>query len=435
MRVLFVSPDVVGERMAGPGIRAWELAHALAARHDVTLAAPGLDRASETVELIRSGQQPWAPLLVRHDVVITQFLTVPLLTALLRVRTARLVIDAYVPMTLESLEMNRSAPPAQRRERAKTLVGAETLALRAADAVLCASEQQRDLWLGALLALGRLTPEVYARSSDLRDLIDVVPFGLPDSPPERLTVGPRELFGLPPEAVVTLWGGGVWDWFDPLTVIEAVARVREHEPRLHLVFMGLQHPDRAATRTPMGERAVALLERTGLAGTGAHVREGWLPYAERGSWLLDADVTVSANLAIAENRFAFRTRVLDSLWAGRPAVLSVGDPLGEAGARAGWAALVDVGDVTGWAQALARLANPDVRAPMGRAAVTAAEAYRWGAVGQRLERLLLALEDRAPSLTSLGTARAAAGFLAHGSRSVLLDTGARGALRRLRGGA
>ncbi|HNP73643.1 MAG TPA: hypothetical protein PKK15_21190, partial [Kouleothrix sp.] len=39
-RVLFVSTDVVGPDMAGPGIRAWELAHALAAQCDVTLAAP-----------------------------------------------------------------------------------------------------------------------------------------------------------------------------------------------------------------------------------------------------------------------------------------------------------------------------------------------------------------------------------------------------------
>ena len=39
-RVLFISPDVVGPRMAGSGIRAWNLSRVLATHCDVTLAAP-----------------------------------------------------------------------------------------------------------------------------------------------------------------------------------------------------------------------------------------------------------------------------------------------------------------------------------------------------------------------------------------------------------
>ena len=40
-RVLIISTDIVGPAMAGPGIRAWELARALSAECTVTLAAPG----------------------------------------------------------------------------------------------------------------------------------------------------------------------------------------------------------------------------------------------------------------------------------------------------------------------------------------------------------------------------------------------------------
>ena len=45
--VLVLSSEPVGERMAGPAIRAAELARALAAEHDVTLAAPAPSRAPE----------------------------------------------------------------------------------------------------------------------------------------------------------------------------------------------------------------------------------------------------------------------------------------------------------------------------------------------------------------------------------------------------
>ena len=39
-RLLIISPDVVAEKMAGPGIRYWEMSRALARYFDVTLAIP-----------------------------------------------------------------------------------------------------------------------------------------------------------------------------------------------------------------------------------------------------------------------------------------------------------------------------------------------------------------------------------------------------------
>ena len=48
--------------------------------------------------------------------------------------------------------------------------------------------------------------------------------------------------------------------------------------------------------------------------------DGWVPYAERGAWLAEADIGVSAHFDDIETRFAFRTRLLDYLWAGLPIV-------------------------------------------------------------------------------------------------------------------
>ena len=48
-----------------------------------------------------------------------------------------------------------------------------------------ASAEQRDYWLGALTAFGRLSPEAYADDRTLRRLIDLAPFGLSSAPPEH----------------------------------------------------------------------------------------------------------------------------------------------------------------------------------------------------------------------------------------------------------
>jgi hypothetical protein len=74
--------------------------------------------------------------------------------------------------------------PAARREAAQAnALRALHDQLRVGDFFLCASERQRDYWLGWLEALGRVNPRTHGADPDLRGLIDVVPFGVPSEPP------------------------------------------------------------------------------------------------------------------------------------------------------------------------------------------------------------------------------------------------------------
>ena len=77
----------------------------------------------------------------------------------------------------------------------------------------------------------RSTRATYAADPTLRQLIDVVPFGLPSHRPRH---DHQVLKGVHPNVadddLVVLWGGGVWDWFDPLSVVEAFAIVVERVP-------------------------------------------------------------------------------------------------------------------------------------------------------------------------------------------------------------
>src|SRR5204863_1726396 len=109
--------------------------------------------------------------------------------------------------------------------------------VRRADWFLCASERQRDFWLGALAALGRVNPATYGVDPTLRSLIDVVPFGIADEPPVRSGPGCRGVVpGIGPDDRLVLWGGGIWNWFDPLTLLHAVAGLRGDVPNVRLVF-------------------------------------------------------------------------------------------------------------------------------------------------------------------------------------------------------
>ena len=168
--------------------------------------------------------------------------------------------------------------------------------------------------------------------------------------------------GIGVDDTVLIWGGGIWDWLDPLTVIRAMAEVRAARPDVKLFFLGHQHPNPADVPVmPMYDRAVALAKELGLYGETVFFNDRWVPYEERGSYLLEADLGISAHQEHVETRFAFRTRLLDYIWAGLPMVVTGGDTLAELVAARGLGAVVPVGDVAGFARAILELLSEDDR--------------------------------------------------------------------------
>jgi hypothetical protein len=133
----------------------------------------------------------------------------------------------------------------------------------------------------------------------------------------------------------------------------------------------------------------SLEEARAMAGPRVHFVEQWVDYAERGAWLLDADLAVSAHKPSLEAELAFRTRLLDCLWASLPAACTSGDVLAAEGEEQGWARTAPPGDVEALARAMASLCDPAANARARDAARAAAAGRTW----QRSADTLLALLD------------------------------------------
>jgi glycosyltransferase involved in cell wall biosynthesis len=392
-RVLVVSNDHVGSRMAGPGIRSLRFATELADEHDVTLVVPfETDLEIESVRIVQDN--PWDPRRMSdrvraHDVVVAQKLPVATMRRLARSETVA-IYDLYAPVTIEALAQGshraRGQPPITHRLNAVI----QELTLSYGDAFVCASEKQRDLWLGALLALGRIDQDAYDVDASIRRLVDVVPFGVEPAPPSA--TGPvlkGVVPGIGPDDRVLLWGGGIWDWLDPLTVIRAVERLTQGRDDVRLFFLGLRHPNPGVLQMEMERRALALADELGLRDRVVFFNEGWVPYGERGAYLLEADIGVSAHFDDLETRFAYRTRLLDCIWARLPIVTTAGDAIGELVHSRGLGRTVGFEDVGGWVAAIEALLDDEAerRAIAGRSAAVSSE-LAWPRAVEPLRRLI-----------------------------------------------
>jgi glycosyltransferase involved in cell wall biosynthesis len=364
-RVLIISHEAPGPEMAGPAIRYWHLAEALADEHIVCLAVPDrpllTGEGFEVVGYQRQGGAPLPALAAEADVLLVMGFLLhryPFLA-----ETGRpLVVDLYDPFILENLEIHRDRElDDQARIHAFNLAVLNEQ-LRRGDFFLCAHESQRDFWLGMLAANGRINPYTLADDTTLRGLIDQVPFGLPAEPPQHRRQVLKGVWpGIGRDDQVIYWGGGIWEWFDPLTAIRAVAEVAEVRPNVRLFFSGARHTNPDVPPMRMAAAARALADRMGLTDRLVFFND-WVPYAERENYLLEADVGISLHFEHLETRFSFRTRLLDYIWAGLPMVISSGDALSQLVSEKGLGAVVAPQDVASVRDALlGLLTQPDLR--------------------------------------------------------------------------
>jgi glycosyltransferase involved in cell wall biosynthesis len=369
-KVLLISADNVDVKMAGPGIRYWEMANALS-RHgfDVTLAVPNRTRLSSPgVTVFTHGFDPrkTQSIVQASDVFILQGYVLFYMPFLGQVDKP-MVVDIYGPIVLENLENNASLDIAERHRVNRRDLSVLADQLSVGDFFVCASTRQRDFWLGMLTALGRVNPATYRRDRMLDDLIDIVPFALPDVRPQHTRDVLKGVWpGIERQDKVLLWGGGIWEWFDPLTLIGAVHRVVQTHPSVKLVFICKGHPTAElndALPMTMYEKAVQTSKELGLYARHVFFHEGWVPYEERANYWLEADIGVSTHFDYVENLFSFRTRLLDYIWAGLPMVVSGRDSGSEEIVRPyGLGHVVAPGDREGLARAIAEMVEtPDLR--------------------------------------------------------------------------
>lgn len=331
-RIVIITGDPIGARMAGPAIRASNMARVLAVENEVrlisTTVAKPIDDSYEIFTVPLSRPKAMAPHEEWADIIILQGHALQYFPSL-EETTKVLVVDVYDPMHLEQLEHGRDKTMTLWNDQVSDSNEALNHQMALGDFFLCASDRQRHFWLGQLAALGRVNAHTYSRDDDLSSLIAVAPFGTPSEPPVADHPAIKGVVpGIGKDDKVVIWAGGIYNWFDTETLIRAMASVTAGHPEVRLFFMGVKHPSPNVPEMIAVSRARELTAKLGLRD---HVffNESWVPYQERHNYLMDADLGVSTHFDHVETTFSFRTRILDYLWAGLPIVSTVGDSFAE----------------------------------------------------------------------------------------------------------
>lgn len=356
MKVLIITGDPIGVKLAGPAIRAWNMATELAKNNEVVLLSlthvEQIDAPFVAVKVTPGDEATFSVYEQWCDVVIFQGHALLVFVALQR-STKIMVIDIYDPMHLEQLEQGRELPRLQWEKQVSDATLVLNDQLRRGDFFLCASERQRLFWLGQLAALGRINPQNYIDDPDLLGLIDIAPFGLSRVDPVHNRAALKGVHsGIGKDDKLILWSGGLYNWFDPHTLIRAVADLATRRPNVRLFFQGTKHPHPGVPEMEIVRTSRELAAELGVLDSSVFFNDSWVDFEDRQNYLLEADIGTSTHHSHIETTFSFRTRILDYLWATLPMVVTEGDHFGDLVRDAKLGYSVKAGDVAGLSKAL-----------------------------------------------------------------------------------
>lgn len=385
-----ISHERISRFMSGPSIRSWELARALSHDARVILLSPeASDVEPEGFELVTYTRETLASKLEGCDAILCQGFIInnhPEIKEL----GAAFIIDLYVPLTLEALAQYGHLSIDEQRAFQGAILISLMEQLSVGSYFICASNRQWDYWLGMLSAAGRIMPEVFERDATFQELMGLVPFGLPDEPPVAngaAIKGVHEAVGA--DDRVLLWGGGIYNWFDPFTPIRAMAALAEKRSDVKLLFLSTGHPNPGVPKMRASDEAIALSRELGLFGNSVIFNDRWVEYHGRANFLLESDLGVYANIPHIETRFSFRTRVLDCIWARRPLVATEGDALSQMVGERGLGLVVPSGDDLAFAAAVERLLDDSELSARCRDNLAAVSSeFKWSLVAEPIRNFL-----------------------------------------------
>ncbi len=305
--------------MAGPGIRYWEMAHALERRGNrAVILSRHLEKGFSSESITFVGKASFVNLIkwiVRSDYVIQPGSPIAILFSLLLRK--KLIFDQYDPVIFEFLERNPSSIAGKIKKKLMLLLWTirQRMILRFGHNFLVANEKQKDFLIGQLTIIG------YTRKLDR---IMVLPFGLSSQEPVKKKSVLRGT-KIRDADILLVWGGGIWDWFDPFSLLRALAQIKQKRDDIKVYFPGIMPPNPDSRKMAVVDTFLKEAENLGLLGNTVLVNSNWTPYEQRADYLLEADAGISLHKNSIETRFAFRTRMLDYVWASLPIISSTGD--------------------------------------------------------------------------------------------------------------
>jgi len=332
-KVLIISHDKVGTQMAGPGIRYHYMAETLGRHFDVTLGFFGPENVPDDA-FERSYKVKHIDVHQFHEAFTATDIVIALWISDAQIDFCNkhgklLIFDIYAPVPVENLAVKiysgQKMTEADDFEHMSQINDYRKF-LENGDAFLYSNRRQVDFWLGYAFGAGQVSPTTFEKRNVYEQFLKA-PMGVNTdvdlSPGKPLYKGVLE--GVAKDDIVMVWNGGIYNWYDAVTLVDAMKIVHSKNPKIKLIFPGIKHPNANMRKWQETIDTVTRAKQHKLVGKNIFFFDSWVPYHERLNFLTEADLGIYTHKLSIETEFSHRTRVLDHILTLLPTVATKGD--------------------------------------------------------------------------------------------------------------
>lgn len=365
-KILIISHGEIGTQMAGTGIRYHYMAEILSKEFDVTVGffspeyMPDDDfKRSYNVESINVHHYQeafaWA------DVVIAMWVSESIID-FCNDHKKILIFDIYAPVPVETLAMKvfsgKEITEADEFTFESSLKDYRKF-LENGDAFLCSNQRQVDYWLGYAFGAQQVSPKGY-KQRDIFEQFLIAPMGIDTSTKLESTTSMYKgvVKGIEKDDIVMVWNGGIYDWYDGVTLVEAMELVHTMNPRIKMVFPATQHPNKTLPKWQETIDTEKRAKELGVLHKNVFFFKKWIDYHKRVAFLAEADIAIYTHKPSIESEFSHRTRVLDHILAKLPTIATKGDHFAAIVEQNNIGITVPAYNKTALAEAIVELAKP-----------------------------------------------------------------------------
>jgi glycosyltransferase involved in cell wall biosynthesis len=298
---IFMPAYRVDSAMAGIGVRAWELAQIISSSMPVTIVArANTDLRARSVHVVAATKP--ALQLAAEECSAGLFFDMPDASIMLSLYKAGKLIITDNSVPIEHLEYHSIKTDADPEARYRELVDGFKLQLLLSDLFILRSNVYRSVITGCLSLVGRLTFEQYKISSTLDHLFCDIPVGYNRYSAARASQAEPAL-----PVVDFTWSGGIWDYYDPVSLAKAVARLKRRGVIIKVRFMYPTPPQQVLKQSDAVRKAVQDL---GVQDCIEFLERG-PPHLERDGVIKSARSLVCIGVDGIENYTSIRLRLRD----------------------------------------------------------------------------------------------------------------------------
>jgi glycosyltransferase involved in cell wall biosynthesis len=243
------------------------------------------------------------------------------------------IVDALVPMSIEYLgQWPQNATTSEIEDYLRNYSAIRSrneLIMKRADYLLCAGENQKFYYQGALSSQGTFSAQ------------DMLEDRIIDFPHKIIKASKSTKFFIPPEPFVLCWFGGLYPWIAPRNLANTLQSFLEKNDQYRVRILGpINHM--VSELEPIQKYAKSILREIEALPNRSQIEIiDWVPYEEIGHQLTKASAVLSLNPLEIEGKVSWRTRTLDILNHNIPILTDGIDQIGAKLLKAGMAIRLD----------------------------------------------------------------------------------------------